>query len=448
MANYYVDSNAAGTASGADWTNAYLTLKAATDVATSSDTIYIASNHAEVNGAAVTITLPSSAGLRIISADKTSGTPPTTAAVGASVSMGTAGAALTIAGFGYLYGITFLGGSGSSNTQDIFITGNTSPAYFVFEECLIANRSTNATAYLQLGAAGSSSNDDSLIELINCALSFAGSSNTISVGNTRLRATGLSIDSGSATPTSLFTTLASAYPTVEVTASDLSGKSWTNLHTLVASQGAARYSFSECKLPSGFVAMSGSGVGAGGPELWLHDCSSGDTHGLFQYHNPLGSVVSDTATYLTAGAAAQSWKVTTTSAVSWQNPFITPWIDWYNTGTSSVTPRIEVLRNNGSAASYDNDEIYGEFTVKTDAGFTNSTVYGDGISTPLTTPASQAAGVGTGSWTIGSSSSPYSLKCDSGAAVTPDEVGAIRGRVVVAVPSIAGTIFIDPQIRT
>ena len=58
----------------------------------------------------------------------------------------------------------------------------------------------------------------------------------------------------------------------------------------------------------------------------------------------------------------------------------------------------------------------------------------------------QADGAGTGSWTIGSSNSPKSFKIDAGAAVTPDEVGSMTARVVMAVPS--KTIYLDPQIRT
>jgi hypothetical protein len=64
--------------------------------------------------------------------------------------------------------------------------------------------------------------------------------------------------------------------------------------------------------------------------------------------------------------------------------------------------------------------------------------------TLLGTPANQATGAGAGSWT-GENATAWFGKCDSGAAITPAEVGEIIGRLVVGEPSI--TVYLDPQIR-
>ena len=62
-----------------------------------------------------------------------------------------------------------------------------------------------------------------------------------------------------------------------------------------------------------------------------------------------------------------------------------------------------------------------------------------------TSSTAQANGAGLGSWT-GENATAWSGKIDSGSAVTPAEVGALRGRICVAATS--ATVYIDPQIRT
>jgi hypothetical protein len=110
------------------------------------------------------------------------------------------------------------------------------------------------------------------------------------------------------------------------------------------------------------------------------DCSSGDVHGLFGYYDALGSVVSDTGIYYSAapdsvqdGATAkkQSWKITTTANCSATAPFVTPWIPFYNSATSAITPYIECLRD-GNATAWTSAEVYAEFSVKTTAGSTKA----------------------------------------------------------------------------
>lgn len=202
--------------------------------------------------------------------------------------------------------------------------------------------------------------------------------------------------------------------------------------------------FSQCKLGANVTILATqTPANKSSGAAYVFDCSSGDTHTFMGYYDAFGSCVSDTGIYYTTGAAAQSWKIVTTANCSYYTPFVSPFVDFYNTGTSSITPRFEILRD-GSTTAFQDDEVWGEFFVKTTSGSTQSTESSDRM-TLLGTPANQATGAGTGSWT-GEAGSAWSGKIDSGSAVTPAESGHIRGRVVVGEPSI--TVYVDPQIRT
>ncbi len=443
---YSGGSGAGGTAttmtpSAGEWSAALTTLTAVLALATPADTILIAHDHAASTASAVSLTFPSSPGLRAICVDRTTGA----LAMTATEAVGAANAALTVTGFGYIYGLGLLGGTNNSNTCDLNIATGTIACGLVFDHCALTMRTASSTASFSLGPAASTGNDDSAVTLSDTTLKFSSTSHSIDLGGTRLRANGLILDGSGSAPTTLFSPVSAVAADVAVYSSDLSGVTWTNLLAFAASRAPGKLKFSQCRFPSGWVPTTGTGA-VGMTELEVFDCNSGDVHTFFGYYTGLGSVVSDTATYLTAGPAGQAWKITTTAAVTACQPFCTPWINQYNSATASVTPYIECLRNNGTASAYDDDEVWAEIAVKTDAGFANSIVYSDWLG-PIGTPSAQAAGVGTGSWTIGASSSPYSFKCDTGAAVTPDETGHIRGRLCVGLPSIAGTLYMDPVVR-
>ena len=198
-----------------------------------------------------------------------------------------------------------------------------------------------------------------------------------------------------------------------------------------------------CKLPSGLVHLATqTATNRGAGEVYLHDCAVGDSHGFFGYYNPMGSIVSDTGIYVTAGAAAQSWKIVTTANCSYYTPFETPWFGYYNTVTTSIAPYVEILRD-GSTTAYQDDEVWLDVMAKTNTGSTQSALTTDRM-TLLGTPANHAAGAGLGSWT-GESGTAWSGKLVM-ASLTPAEVGHIQARIVVGEPSI--TVYADPQIRT
>ena len=185
-----------------------------------------------------------------------------------------------------------------------------------------------------------------------------------------------------------------------------------------------------------------------GAEVWIIDCSDAagtPNEKLFGYYNALGSVVSDTSIYTTAGAAAQSWKIVTTANATKGVPFETPWIQLHNTGTSAITPYLELVRS-GSATAYKDNEVWAEVMCKTTSGYTIATYYADKASLGSAGADQATGGLAAGDWT-GENATSWFGKIDSGAAITPAEVGSISMRVCVGIAS-KSDIYIDPQIRT
>lgn len=228
---------------------------------------------------------------------------------------------------------------------------------------------------------------------------------------------------------------------VVISDSNLSALGYTYAILSASTVVSQIFRFYRCKFAANYVLFSPTGNKSFGVAIAL-DCSSGDTHGLFQYVDAFGSIVSDSAIYFTSGAAGQSWKIVTTANCSQATPFVTPWIPVYHTDTSAITPRFEILRD-GSTTAYQTDEIGAEFSAKVTSDSVIGTTYSDYMPL-LGTAANQAAGAGTGSWT-GESGTAWSGKIDAGSALTPAENGEILGRALVGEPSI--TVYLDPEIR-
>jgi hypothetical protein len=368
--------------------------------------------------------------------------------MGTGTYLGASGAtsySLTLAGAFriYFYGITFRN-SGSSNTN---ISLNTSDGgHFEFESCYFWLGTSNASPRITFGSGSAGANTYSHLKI--CTIRFGNVTQALTFsGHVEMQGGGVS-SAGSA-PTNL---LQAANNTQENNffGVDLSAV----VGTLVASNAssAAKVSFVQCRLGAGVTPMAvQTPANKSSAKVYIIDCSAGDTHGLFGYHDALGSIVSSTGTYLTAGAAGQSWQITTTANCSFGTPFVTPWINLYSASASAATYKLELLRNNGTATAYTDAQVWGEFSVKDNSGFTNSDVFSDRQSLAAwaagTSGTAQAAGVGTGSWTIASSNSPASFVVDSGSAITQAENGDIRARVVVGEPSVS-SLFLDLKIRT
>ena len=438
MATYYLNSAAAGSGTGADWTNAFTTYTAALAAATASgDVIKVHKTHTEELEVNTTYTHQNH--IAVICVDKDAADALATMGTAAWIGNSTVNRNITFAGaFRYFfYGVTF---RTAGTTAAHLFTSASDGAHSVFESCYLWLGSTNSGSIIGVG-----SNDlQAFTEFKNTTLRFGHAAQTLAVSG-RCQMDGGSISSSGTANTSFVSFLVtdSTGSEFEAIGADLSFLGSNNL-VANSTSAAGTAKFAQCTLGTGYAMLATqTNLNRSSAECWVFDCASGDTHGLFGYANAMGSVVSDTGIYFTAGAAAQSWKIVTTANCNFYTPFETPMFGYYNSTLSAITPYVEILRD-GSATAYQDDEAWVEFFAKTTTGFTQSTLYTDRM-TILGTPANQAAGAGLGSWT-GESGTAWSGKLGLGASITPAEVGHISARIVVGAPSV--TVYADPQIRT
>lgn len=337
------------------------------------------------------------------------------------------------------YGITFR--SYSNDAQSY--TGHKST--FEFDDCIFWLTATGATC----GYGGRA--QATFMRFINCQWHVNNTNHDV-VLQCRVEIIGGGLHSGStAAPTNWFqfsTSLDHNVPDMWIIGMDLSGlASGATLFGDLYSN-AATIHLVQCKLPTSYVVHSTLTTDSkAGLEIILHDCAVGDTHGEWGHYTSQGSTILEGTIKFTSGAAGKSWKITTNGNASYEHPYQTPWIDYYNTATSTVTPYFEIFRDANTTA-YQNDEVWAEFTVK-NAGTSVLPAYLRDrctLANKLTgTTADQTAGAGYASWDTGTTSD-WSGKIDSGSTVTPADPGEIRGRIVVGEPNI--TVYVDPQIRT
>lgn len=440
MATYYVwdgGTNGAGT----DWTSAKTTLAGAIALASASgDVIKVAHTHTGDNALGADTTWTALNNISIISVDKTSSDAPTAMGASAWIGSSTTSIALTVNGAYkvFCYGLTFRNG-GSTNKAFAFGTSDGSAFEFSNGYFWLGTTSVSGTCTIGFGPASALNSctivKDStfrfgstgqgiwgigVVELNNCVVSSSGSAPSTLFGDSNRGAH------------------------VSIVGCDLSH---CGSGTLVANQPtySTIFKFIQCKLGTNYVARAtpSSPANLSNGETWIMDCASGDTHGLFGYYNGQGALTSDTGIYVTSGAAQQSWKIVTTSNNSIERPFTSPWISYWNTATSSVTPYFDIL-NSGSSTVYKDNEVWAEFCAKTTSGYTLGTFYTDRMAI-LGTPADQAtSSLGASDW-FGEGGTSWFGKIDSGSSFTPAEAGEILGRVRVAAAS--ATVYVDPVIK-
>lgn len=446
MATYYVNSGAGGAATGADWTNAFLTIGAALTAATTDgDVVRVHKTHQEEIAADANGVLTFGASIALICVDKDASDALSPMGTGGWFGNSTLNRSIVMTAVNrkvFIYGLTLR--TAGATGDGLYLSAGDG-AHFEYEDCYLWQGNTNAGLHIYTGSGATNSDLNTYARFLNCTFRFGNVAQYLALAGR------VAIEGGSiASAGSAITTVARPNPVADVNATDVqfSGFDFSNASataTLVGDAAIMPFTvrLSQCKLPSGAFTWLGSQTHANlsSAELYVVDCDAGDTHGLFGYHNALGSLTSDTNIKYTSGAAGQSWKIATTSAAGFFSPFRTPWISLYHSGTSAITPRFEVLRD-GNATAFENDEVWADFLVKTTSTSTMGTLYSDRMAL-LGTPAAQASGTDT--WD-GENATHWAGKVDSGSAVTPAEAGDIRGRVCVGLAST--TVYVDPFIRT
>ncbi len=440
MATFYVDSSGSNTAPYDTWAKAATTFLTAVDAVTANgDEILV---HKTLQDTlSVNTTYIFDHDVRIYVVDKDAG--DALAQMGTGGWIGNANAqrlTFTINNCRvYCYGLTPKS-TGSNASSDLwFSVGNR--GHLVFEKCFIDNGTDNTGNNILFNG---TNEDTSFVELIDCDVNFGATGQTIQVnGGFEWRGGKISVGSAAITEIIEFSNNRARGSTARIEGVDLSNAATTA--TLVTEDGSTVSPFGEayftnCTVPSSYSLVSNTAhTNKTGVRAWVFDCASGDVHVNIAYGDAMGTVVSDTGIYFTSGAAAQSWKIVTTANASFTHPFVTPWIDYYNSTLTSISPYLEALRDN-NASKYQNDEVWSEWMVKETSGVPLTTFDNSDRMTPRGTPADQTAG--TDGWTGDTSASFMKLERGS---VTPAEVGHIRARVAVGEPSI--TVYVDPQVR-
>lgn len=457
MADYFVKASGSDANDGLSWATAKATLHTATTgalaVATASgDRIFVKYDDASVlTGNAQFNAVNHVRVIAVSSTDYTTGTNWSPAVMdGTTGYIGHSSSTFNIITGGafrvFWYGICFRL-SGSGNLQ--ILLGNTDGAHHEYENCYFWQGSTGANQFIVLGNAGA--NQNVYIKTINCTFRFGATSQRIQIGSTAEIVGGL-IHASTSKITQLFYHNAnSAIGTTVVSGFDISAIATTV--NILSSQniGAARMQLDNCKLPalwSGAWLATQANLSKAGGAITAFNCSTGDTHYDFAYADSFGVLTAVTTPYFDTGAKydganAVCWKIVTTTNCSYYTPFVSPWIEKYHSGTSAITPYLEILRNDSTTA-FNNDEVWGEFSVQATSGSVLPVFKNDRKALEASA-ASQANGAGLTSWT-GESGTAWSGKVDSGTSATPAEIGMLRARVYVGATST--TVYVDPFIRT
>lgn len=446
MATYFVSGSGSNTAPYDTWAKAATSLATVLAAATTDGDI-IAIDVADVpttdKESSATLSYGFSANVSLISSTNSGTATITPSAMGASMWLGssTVSRIISLSSTGkrvYTYGITLR--NAATTNAAIGFSGDGSQ--WRHEDLYIWQGTTNATPAVTIAA-----QDQNIhAELINPTFRFGSTGHRLAIA-ARVKIVGGSVSSSGSAPANGLIQITGTDPggaSVEWIGGDLSH---VGSNALVASSAviASTARFIGCKLGTAYTMLTASETTAAGTEVYALDCSTGDTHGLFEYHNAQGSLITDTGIYVTAGAAGRSWKIVTTANVNYGNPFVSPWIPMYHDGTTSITPRLEILRD-GSTTAYTDAQVWSEWLAKTTSGTVLPTRYSDrqGLAdfAAGTAGAAQANGAGLGSWT-GESGTAWSGKLEPTSAFTPSEAGDIAARVCVAAAS--ATVYVNPE---
>jgi hypothetical protein len=427
MANWYVYHAAAGGGTGADWTNAYTTLAAACTAKAAGDTFFVAHNHAETAGAAVTITSPGTEAVpcRILCVNSAGSVPPVSADLRTTATITTTGTfGITLNGsVSECYGITFSAASGGGNAN---LTIGAVGRLWRFVNCALRCVITGTvTRMVLLGCIL----ENTTVQFGAVAQGLQQSNNSKLIWkNTPSAITGATL------PTSLFVTILG---TVLVEGVDLSALTSGKALVTHTTSGATMI-FKNCKLSSTASIIAGGTSSAVGSDIQLIDCDSGDVHYRNERYNFMGTQTVETTIVLTGGASdgttPVSWKIVTTADSEKEMPFeCLPIYVWNETTGSSKTVTVQGIWGGGAVPN--NDDIWIDVYAKTTSGFPITTRYTCGKANTLTTGAALAAGTGT--W--GGSTTKFAMAVT----ITPAEKGLITVYVKAALAST--TFYIDPK---
>lgn len=440
MAEIYVKSTAGGAATGADWTNAFLTAAAAAAVDAAGDSIYFSQSHSESTASALALafagTLASPTKLIGVS---DAAIPPTD--VSSTAIIATNGASsITLTGAGiYAKGLNFSSGSGSSAASFTYAVDAGS---IQLNDCTITLNNTSATSRVYFGSATASANTKVVCN--NVGFKLGNVSHNINVLNADAEFNECYLISGTASPTSLFGLSGSAAK-IRSTGLDLTNAG-TGITLFAASvQSNLDAIFRGTKFPDGW---SGSIFSvsplAPGVRAELHNYSIGTTEHQLLVETYAGSIASELTVVRSGGAsdgAAFSWAMVSNANAGYPlNPLVSPELPpvWNTATGASKTVTVEVLHDSTTALT--DAEMWLEVMYLGTSGTLLQSVVADCKASIIATAADQTTSMAT--WTTTGLTNPNKQKLS--VAITPQEAGYIQARVFLAKAS--NTVYVDPKL--
>lgn len=451
MATYFCASGGSNTAPYDTWAKAATSLATALAAATASGDIVVIQYNAVPSGDAENtsdVTYTFAGNILLIAASNDGGSSWTPTAMGTANWIGnsTTNRAVLLAGAvrARTFGLTL---RTAGTTVDHITVCVTDGAHYEHENIYLWCGNTSTSARIYIGAA--SAGDNTFCRLINPTLRFASTSQSVGLRGGAGEIVNATVSASGSTPTTLFTCV-SIMGRYKVAASDLSPVTGTLVGD--ASQGATHVIFDNCKLGASVTVLATQTItNRSSATVELFNCDSGDNHYKFGYFDALGEVTAVTNITATDAAAINkydgtnrcSWKIVTSANASYIAPFTTPWFETYHSGTSAITPSIEVLTD-GSSTALKDDEIWGEWSYQGTTGFPIATLVNDRRALEAAAANQATSSLGAGDWS-GEGGTNWYGKLAPASTITPAEIGMLRARVCVGKAS--QTVYVDPTVR-
>ena len=434
----------------ADWTFATIYIDYAMLAMAAGDTLYVSNNHAESTSTTLTVTSPGTQASRcyiICGSDAVA--PPTAVSTTATVTT-TGNSNIIINGSVYVYGVTFVPGSGSSATAS-FLCAAAAASNQTYDNCSI-QVATTGNGLAQFGDPARADNNE--IRLINTTFKFGGTGNRINIVSD-FEWDGGSILSGGSTPTSLFLLGSRSMGRVLVSGVDFSNLAATFNIFINTASSAVRPILRNYKLPTSWSgSLWNSAPTVTGMRAEAYNGSASSINYDLWIQDYTGSITDEVVIVRTGGASDGvtpiSWKLASSANAAYPaNTLISGEIAVRNAVVGSPkTVTVEFIHDTnvsagqgaGTGFRFQDDEIWLEVMSLNTSGFPLGTWTRDCKADFLAAPQDQTDSSET--WTTTGLTTPQ--KQALSVTFTPNVVGYILARVVVAKAS--KTIYVDPKL--
>jgi len=358
MSHVYVDSNATGGGTGADWANAFTTLAAAFTAKAAGDQFWVSHLHAETQNTAMTITGKGTAAApcTIACVNSAGSVPPVSADLLTSATITTTGnSTLTLSGgHDYYYGITLSAGSGAVAVAMEF----TGSANHYFKKCSLKKLGTTASATaFSIGATAVSGMSKIVFDETPCT--FGSTGDSISPRNVKFLWKNTSNAILGSVPTNLLVPQGGG--TTVLDGVDLSAMVATKNIVGTNSSGTVDIIVKNCKLAATLGAVAVAPASIGSAETYLVASDSGAKAYRQEKHNYFGSQTTEETIVRTGGASngtnAFAAKIVTNANAKWITPFESiPMPIWNDVTAANVTVTVYGVWTGGALPK--NDDVW------------------------------------------------------------------------------------------